>query len=401
MRKRPSRPPWLESDRAFPRLVARPVVEFLNTEVGGGVVLLAAAVVALVIANSPFAERFEDAWHTKIPVGAGDFRLNLDLRHWINDGFMAIFFFVVGLEIKRELVVGELNDVRKAALPALAAVGGMVVPALLYLSLNAGGPGAGGWGIPMATDIAFAVGVLAVLGKRIPAGLKVFVLSLAIVDDIGAIAVIALFYSDSINLAWLAGAGILLAAITVMYRVSVRFVLPYAVVGATVWLAMFLSGVHATIAGVAVAFCTPARMTDDIERELHPWTSRVVIPLFALANAGVVLTADQIVAAMTSAVGLGVAGGLVVGKLVGIAGMAWLAVKANIASLPRGVAWHHVVGGAAVAGIGFTVSLFITALAFTDRTLVEVATVGILVGSLVAGIIGALILATPRESRDG
>ena len=421
---------WLHSDRPVPRLIARPVRHFLNTEAAGGIVLLVATVVALVWANSPFSDSYAALWETHLSVELGDFVLDQDLRHWVNDALMAIFFFVVGLEIKRELVVGELNEIRRAALPALAALGGMVVPALFYAALNAGGPGAAGWGIPMATDIAFAVGVLALLSKRVPPGLKVFLLSLAIVDDIGAILVIALFYSGGLEPLWLMAAGMLLLLMVFLRRANVFWVPIYVVVGSAVWLATFESGVHATIAGVALGLLTPARPTDPggfpdvvanatelssepdaqslrgvtlqahevvsvaerLEHVLHPWTSYLIIPIFALANAGVVLSAETLRDAIGDPIALGIILGLVAGKTIGISLFSWLAIKLRLGEPPPGVGWSQLVGTAAVAGIGFTVSLFVAGLAFQDGELVETAKTGVLIASLSAGLIGAAIL---------
>ena len=426
---------WLSSDRALARLIARPLRIFLATEAAGGLVLLAATLVALAWANSPLRDTYASFWATELRLSLGPFELSEDLRHWINDALMAVFFFVVGLEIKRELVAGELNRWRRAALPVLAAIGGMVVPATFYLVLNAGGEGAAGWGIPMATDIAFAVGVLALLGDRIPSGLKVFLLSLAIVDDIGAIVVIALFYSGGIALGWLTAAGAGLLAIVGLRRLRVLWVPAYVVVGTFVWLATFRSGVHATIAGVALGLLTPARATDPdgfddvidnasrlpvepdaeslraiakqgmetvsvaerLEHLLHPWTSFVVIPLFALANAGLVLSVESARAGLTSRVTLGIIVGLIAGKVIGIAAMSWLAIRLKLGEAPVGVRWRHLVGAAAVAGIGFTVSLFITGLAFDDAALVDAARLGVLSGSIVAGLLGALILGRPAR----
>ena len=428
---------WLSSDRPLARLVARPLRIFLATEAAGGLVLLAATLIALAWANSPLRNSYESLWRIELGLSLGPLELSEDLRHWINDALMVVFFFVVGLEIKRELVAGELNRWRRAALPVVAALGGMVVPAALYIALNANGEGASGWGIPMATDIAFAVGVLALLGDRIPSGLKIFLLSLAIVDDIGAIVVIALFYSGGIELAWLTAAGSGLLAIVALRRLRVLWVPVYVVVGTIVWFATLRSGVHATIAGVALGLLTPARATDErgfddvieeatalsvepdaeslravtkqgqetvsvaerLEHLLHPWTSFVVIPLFALANAGLVLSMDAVRAGLTSSVTLGVALGLVAGKVVGIAGMSWLAIRLNLAETPVEVEWRHLVGAAAVAGIGFTVSLFITGLAFDDAALVDSARLGVLSGSIVAGILGAFILSFRTPGR--
>ncbi len=422
------RPTWFDSDRRLARLLARPVQRFLDTEAAGGILLLTATVVALVWANSPWKAGYEALFATSIGLSIGDFELREDLTHWINDALMALFFFVVGLEIKREWVAGELRDRRAAALPVVAAVGGMVVPALLYLAVNAGGKGAGGWGIPMATDIAFALGVVAVLGRRVPASLKLFLLTLAIVDDIGAIVVIAVVYSGAIALSWLAGAVAVVAAVVVLRRAHVTSHVVYIGLGVGLWLCVFESGVHATIAGVVMGLLTPARpfqadleaeeivdtledrsdlsaddvrrvsflirasvpLTERLEVALHPWTSYLVIPLFALANAGVRLEADSLTS--PGPVALGVVIGLVVGKTVGVAGAAWLATRLGVANLPSGTTWVQVVGVAALAGIGFTVSLFVAGLAFDAGDVRDEAKVGILVASVIAAAIGSAIL---------
>jgi NhaA family Na+:H+ antiporter len=432
------RPSWSDSARPVPRLVLQPLQTFLRTEQAGGILLLAAAVAALLWANSPWQASYDAVWHTQLTIGVGDWSLAEDLQHWVNDALMALFFLVVGLEIKRELLTGELREPRVAALPAIAALGGMVVPALLYLAINFSGEPARGWGIPMATDIAFALGVLALVGGRLPAALKSFLLALAIVDDIGAILVIAIFYSGSIEvLALLAAVG-LLGLILILQRLHVRWTVLYVLLGVGVWLAAFQSGVHATIAGVALGLATPAvpfqrpkavsleahRIADDTvddpvppdadapqwlhlagltreavsplartEHLLHPWTSYVIVPLFALANAGVSITSATLREALTSGVTLGVVVGLVVGKTVGVTAFTWAATRTGITRLPDGVRWSHLVGVAALAGIGFTVSLFITSLAFQTPAVQNAAKVGILAASLLAGLLGALLLA--------
>ncbi|HVL32408.1 MAG TPA: Na+/H+ antiporter NhaA [Actinomycetota bacterium] len=421
----------------MPRLVLRPLKSFLDTEASGGILLLVAAVAALLWVNSPWGDSYEELWHTTLTVRLGDLVISEDLRHWINDALMAIFFFVVGLEIKRELVSGELRDPRAAALPAFAALGGMIGPALIYAAINAGGPGSDGWGIPMATDIAFAVGVLALVGRRAPASLKLFLLSLAIVDDIGAILVIALFYTDSVSFYALGVAAALLLLIVGLQRAYVRAMPVYAVVAAGVWLAVFESGVHATIAGVVLGLMTPAspfqppqavstharRIADEtsddpaeaaedvhhwlslsslsreavaplgrLEHLLHPWTSFVIVPLFALANAGVDLRGGGIGDAVANPVALGIIVGLVAGKIIGISSFAWLSTKIGLTRLPSGVRWSHIIAVSSVAGIGFTVSLFIAALAFSDADTLEAAKVGILLASVLAGILGAVLM---------
>jgi Na+/H+ antiporter NhaA len=389
-------------------------------------VLLAATAVALVWANSPWASSYTALWETELAVEVGQWTLALDLRHWVNDGLMALFFFVVGLEIKRELAVGELRSARSAALPAVAALGGMVLPALVFVVLNLGGEGLRGWGVPMATDIAFALGVLALFGSRVPSGLKLLLLSVAIVDDIGAIVVIAAFYSA--GLAWvpLSVAVGLLAVIAVLHRVGVVWWPVHVLLGVGVWLATYASGVHATIAGVALGLLMPTRpmvrhlsvslgdgdiqpsapvvrwvkqhvqetisAAERLEHTLHPWTSLAVVPLFALANAGVPLSRASLAAAVGSPVTAGVVLGLVVGKLVGISAAAWLAMRLRVGALPEDVSGRQVVAVAAVAGVGFTVSLFIASLAYPDPALQDQTRVGILAGSLLAAAVGALLL---------
>ena len=429
---------WVASDRPVPRLIVRPLREFLDTEVAGGVVLLAAALVALVWANSPWSGAYDALWHTEVGLRLGRWALAADLRHWVNDGLMTIFFFVVGLEIKRELVEGQLADPRRAALPVVAALGGMILPALLYATLNAGGEGSSGWGIVMATDIAFALGVLTLMGTRVPSELKVFLLMLAIADDIGAILVIALFYSGGIQLTPLAVALLGVAAVLGLRALHVWWMPAYVVVGVVVWLAIWGSGVHATIAGVAMGLLTPAHAVDPkamkalglaigqieegpspedvrmaqqqstaslsvaewLAHLLHPWTSFAIVPLFALANAGISLGGESVRAAIGSPVTRGVVLGLVVGKVVGVTGFAWLAERVGVATLPVGVRWLQLAGVSAVAGIGFTVSIFIASLAFQREVLVEEAKVGVLASSLIATALGAGILrvavAVPR-----
>jgi Na+:H+ antiporter, NhaA family len=384
------------------RRVVDPVKDFLHTEAAGGLFLLAATVVALGWANSPFAAGYEGLWGRELTIGAGPLAVTEDLKHWVNDGLMALFFFVVGLEIKRELVVGELRDPRRASLPVLAALGGVVVPAGIFLLLNVGGQGARGWGIPMATDIAFAIGVLAVLGSRVPAGAKVFLLTLAIVDDILAITVIAVFYTSQLAVGWLAVAAGGMALVFVLRRLGVRAISAYVPLGVLVWLATLESGVHATIAGVALGLATPARpvqgrpVLEQLQHRLHPLSSYLVIPLFALANAGVPLGADALERAAGSPVAWGVALGLLAGKVLGVAGASLAAVRLRLGSLPDDLTMRHVLGLAALAGIGFTVSLFIAELAYPGSDLIDLAKVGILAGSLASGLAGVALLANGR-----
>jgi NhaA family Na+:H+ antiporter len=422
--------------------IVRPFQDFANKQSSGGILLLAATAIALAWANSPWGESYVALWHTKLTVGVGDFSLTKDLTHWINDGLMAVFFLVVGLEIKREVLVGELSSARNAVLPVAAALGGAVVPALIYFAINAGTEGSAGWGIPMATDIAFALGVLALLGQRAPTALKVLLTALAIVDDIVAVLVIALFYTSEISWGALGVGAAFLAALIVANVLGVGRTLVYAVLGTGLWLCFLLSGVHATIAGVLLALTIPATSfinpgvflersryvldrfeqagekgenvlsneerqaalhalnhaaykleppLHELEHALNPWVVFAIMPLFALANAGVRLAGD-IVGALASPVTLGIVLGLVVGKQLGITLFAWLAVRSGVSELPEGIGWRHVYGVGWLAGIGFTMSLFISDLAFSEDSLVETAKLGILCASLIAGVVGWTIL---------
>ena len=378
----------------LPRTALDPFRRFVALEAAGGIVLLGAVAAALAWSSSPWSAGYDDLW----AVDAGP----MDLRHWIDDGLMALFFLVIGIEVRHELTEGRLATARHAVVPVAGAVGGMLVPALIYGALNAGGPGADGWGIPMATDVALALGVLALLGRRVPAGVAAVLLGLAVVDDIGAIVVIAVFYSDEVAPGWLALAGLALGGVVALRRAGVVTVAAYGALGVVAWWATWRSGVHATIAGVALGLLVPAAVADRILDRLHPWTTFLVVPLFALANAGVPLSATGVADGVTSRVGLGVAAGLVVGKLAGVAVAIGLAVRLAGARLPDGVGAAHVVGLAALAGIGFTVSLFVSGLAFTDTALVDEAKVGILVASVVAATLGSAVLlrARPPAGRD-
>jgi NhaA family Na+:H+ antiporter len=426
--------------------VVRPLQEFLSTATAGATLLLVAATTALVWANSPWGDAYRRLWATELGAALGSWSISMDLRHWISDGLMAVFFLVVGLEIKRELLTGELRDRRQAALPIIAALGGMVVPAVLFVAVTAGGAGSHGWGIPMATDIAFALGVLTLAARHAPGNVKPFLLTLAIVDDIGAILVIALVYSGGLMWGWLGAASVVVIVIVVLRGIHVRAQLVYVVLGVVLWVCTFESGMHPTIAGVAMGLLTPAvpfqrpravsaeavRASDEtqddpdppdadapqwlrlaslsreavsplarVEHLLWPWTSFVIVPLFALANAGVELSVTATRAAVSSTVTLGVVVGLVAGKTIGISAASWVAVRLRIGRLPVGVRWSHLVGTAAVAGVGFTVSLFVADLAFDDGDLVAQAKVGILVASLLAGTLGYLILRRSPASADG
>lgn len=411
------------------------MVRFFHFEAAGGIVMLVAAAAALVWANSPWQDSYHALLdsHARVEIGS---LLVLDepLEGWINDALMVVFFFVVGLEIKRELVVGELRRPGAVALPVIAAVGGMAVPAVIYAVLNSGGEGSAGWAIPMATDIAFAVGVVSLVGRRVPSSLKVFLLTLAIVDDIGAIAVIAIFYTSAISVGWLAVSGGILLLLAVMRMMRVWYTPVYLIVGLMLWWALFESGVHATIAGVIMGMLAPARplvgvsklddmasrwfegrslspptarrasfevrervaVADRLADLLHPWTSFVVVPVFALANAGVELSGDELGAALRSPVTIGVVLGLVIGKLIGVSSFSWLAVRLGVCSLPSDATWRQVIGIGGLAGIGFTVSLFITNLAFVSQDITDQAKVGILAASTVAALVGAVILRSSR-----
>ena len=430
----------------FGRILS-PFEQFLRRTTAGGIVLIATTVVALALA----AVFGADAMHrfTEQPLGfsaGGRPRLELSLHQWINDGLMSLFFLLVGLELKREILVGELSSLKDAALPVIAAVGGMVLPALIYLAFTAGTPAASGWGIPMATDIAFAVGILVLLAWRIPKNLIIFLTALAIADDLGAVLVIAVFYTENLNLGALGIAAALFAVLALLNRGGVRHPLPYGLVGVLLWLAVHASGVHATLAGILLAMAIPARPAhtpahferrigeleavfradrrdedtpDDplsnfrmasiaaemersaaavqsplqrMEHGLTPWVTFMVIPIFALSNAGIDLLEVAWQEALTHNATLGVVGGLVLGKFVGISLFSWVAVRLGLARLPSGVRWAHLLGAAWLAGIGFTMSLFISQLAFSDPRLVEEAKLGILLGSALSAAIGLVWL---------
>jgi NhaA family Na+:H+ antiporter len=378
-------------------------VEFLRDETVGGVALLAATAAALIWAN--VGDSYLSFWHTDLTLGVGSLSITEDLQHWVTDGLMVLFFFVVALEVKREFVTGELRDRKAAALPVLAALGGAILPAVIFVLLTLGSPGTSGWAIPTATDIAFAVGLLALLGDRIPSGVKLLLLTIAVVDDVLAIAIIAIFYSSGVSLAWLGAVAAGLLGIVALRRLGAQRVILYVPLGILVWVAMLQSGVHATIAGVAVGLLMPAQpvggrqVLEEVEERLHPISSLLVVPLFALANAGIVLSGSTISAAAESRIAWAIAIGLVVGKLLGIAGTALLVDRLRIGRLPDGVRTHHVWGIAALGGIGFTVSLFIAQLAYTDPDTIHTAKFGIFAGSIVAAAIGlAILLIAPRRA---
>jgi NhaA family Na+:H+ antiporter len=430
------RRPWSHSGRTVPRILVRPIQQFMRQEASGGIVLLAATIAALVWANVDFGG-YTEFWETEFTVVLGEFSITEDLRHVVNDGLMTIFFLVIGLEVKRELTVGELSERKAAMLPAAAALGGMIFPALIYLAITQG-DASEGWGIPIATDVAFALAALAALGRLVPYTLVAFVLGVAVVDDIGAIAVIAIFYTDDLNFFWLLAAVVGLLLMVLLNRLHVRYLPVYFIVGFGVWFCTFESGVHATIAGVAIGLITPVHPfqnaeaageeatrvaelapddpddeeqnasywrqiaeisreaispLDRVEHALHQWSSFVVLPIFALANAGILLTSDTLSAAAESPVAPAVAFGLVFGKITGLTVGAFAAVTAGLARLPRGVTWAHIIGAGAIAGIGFTVSLFISELAFDDPELANASRIGILFGSVIAAVVGIATLA--------
>lgn len=444
-----------DASRPIARLM-RPVKYFFHLKVAGGILLFLNSLLAMFWANSRWHESYHDLWHAPFSIKLGDFALSYPVEYWINDGLMVIFFFVIGLEIKREILVGELRSVKKALLPIVAALGGVVVPASIYLAINKGGPGEPGWGIPMATDIAFALGMLAILGRKAPPSLTIFLTALAIADDLAAVLVIAIFYTAQLSISSLMIGFGLLGLMVIANMLWVRSPIVYALLGFGVWLAFLKSGVHATIAGVLAAFCIPARMLVEpdvllsagrrlldrferltkampslpearmvkwggrigifqnqhqietieslekvceysqtplqrMERGLHLWVTILILPLFALANAGVEVIGDPKEMLLTP-VTMGVVLGLVIGKPVGIFLFSWVAVKLGWCLLPVGARWKHILAVGCLAGIGFTMSLFITGLAFSDRTLTNEAKLGILAGSLIAVVLGGAAL---------
>ena len=439
-------------EKVFDRILT-PFEEFIHQETASGILLMIAAALALVAANSGLFHAYEQLLHVHVSLGVGDFVIDKTLHHWINDGLMTLFFFVVGLEIKREVLVGELADIRQAALPVVAAIGGMVMPALVYFLVAGQTDAASGWGIPMATDIAFAVGVMVLLGKRVPKSLLTFLVALAIVDDLGAVAVIALFYTESLHLGALGAAGGFLALMILFNLGGVRKPVVYFLAGVAMWLAMLESGIHATLAGVLTALAIPARSLLDtshfservrelmdyfdtheepgasimrnpqqnsalqtlengvhlvetplqrLEHNLHIPVAFLVIPIFAFANAGVPIEASSMAQTLTHPVALGVILGLLAGKVLGIAGFSYIALKLGIGQLPEGTRMPQLIGVGLLGGIGFTMSIFITELAFGNQEeYLLMAKTGILVASMVAGVGGYLwLLATSRPLRE-
>ncbi len=381
---------------------------FVDKETAPGIILLVAAVLAVVFANTNLSALYNSLLSTPVSVRIGDFAIDKALLLWVNDGLMAVFFFLVGLEIKRELVEGELSTWRSASLPAFAALGGMLVPSLIYLAVNADSPATlGGWAIPAATDIAFALGVLALLGSRVPVALKIFLLALAIIDDLGAIVIIALFYTADLSLASLGVAGIGAAALLAMNLLGVTRPAFFILVGVAIWAAVLKSGVHATLAGVLVALMVPLRTRGAkpapllmLEHGLKPWVAYVIMPAFAFANAGVSLGGLS-VDALLAPVPLGIALGLFLGKQIGVAGFAWLGVRLGFCRLPSGTTWRQMYAVALLAGIGFTMSLFIGTLAFADPAMTNGVRLGVLTGSIASGVIGFVMLRRAIGVREG
>jgi len=422
--------------------VIDPVKQFINNSTSGGIALFLSALVALLISNSPWSHQFHSIWETEISLQIGGWSIEKSLHHWINDGLVSVFFFVIGLELKREVIAGELSNPRYALLPVAAAIAGMAIPAAAYLIFNYNGNGAEGWGVPMATDIAFALGVLYFLGDRVPVSLKVFLTTLAVVDDLGAVLVIAFFYTPGINLSSLLIGLLFLLVLALSNRVGIRSTLYYAIMGIIgLWFTFYLSGIHPTIAAVLLAFTIPARpkvrtptfrnrlenfltklrgaptidaplVSEErhkivtnirkvskmaitplqrLEHALHPFVAFVVMPVFALSNAGVVIS-DSILSNLFSPVATGIFSGLLLGKVVGIGLAVWLLVKTGLCDLPEGMGWWHVIGSGFLAGVGFTMSLFISELAFTEVELLSQAKIAVLISSVLASLIGYFLL---------
>ncbi len=440
MEKKNFTAPW---EKAFDRILT-PIEEFIHRQTTSGILLMLCAVIALLIANSPWAEAYHHILETKFNIGAGKWMLSMSLHHWINDGLMALFFFVVGLELKRELLVGELSNLKAAMLPIIAALGGMILPAAIYMGLNPSGHTFDGWGIPMATDIAFALGVMALLGKRVPTALLGFLVALAIVDDLGAVLVIAIFYTEQLNFTALTAAAAIIVLLASLNLGGIRKPLPYVLLGVFLWLAVLKSGVHATLAGIILAFIIPIRPKYNPERfleranelikkigesyraepniiknyqmrarvralengahnvqapaqilehNMHIPTAYIIIPIFALANAGVPIEWGELGKTVTHPVSLGVIGGLVLGKMLGISGFVWLALKMGVGKLPESLNMTHIIGASLLGGIGFTMSIFIAELGFANSPEdLLMAKTGILIASVVAGVAGYLWL---------
>lgn len=382
----------------LPANTAQSLRDFLREESAGGVVLMIAAAAALILANSPLAGVYAAVLNAEIALTVSGAGIEKPALLWINDGLMAVFFFLIGLEVKREVLTGQLSSWKQSSLPLFAALGGMILPALVFAAINWNSPeNLAGWAIPAATDIAFALGILALLGSRVPVALKALLLAIAVIDDIGAIVIIALFYTPGVELAMLAAAAAVLVTLALIGRAKVGSSLPYVLLGIALWFFVLKSGVHATLAGVALAMTVPltSRTGKDVlermEHALHPWVAFLVVPIFALANAGVSFAGIEL-SAFAAPLPLGIALGLFLGKQVGIVGFAWLAVKTGVASLPDGITWRQVYGLSLIAGIGFTMSLFIGNLAFTTPEQLAAVKLGVLSGSLISALGGIFLL---------
>ncbi len=436
------------SPRPIDRILS-PFEQFFRIEASGGILLLIATISALAWVNSPWSDSYQELWQTKITIGPSGFDLSKAAILWVNDGLMAVFFFVVGLEIKREVLFGQLSSTRAAALPIFAAVGGMAVPALIYVFFNIGGPGIDGWGIPMATDIAFALGILALIGSRAPLSLKIFLTALAIVDDLGAVLVIAIFFTDQLGIVSLGIAALFAILLFGANFVGIRNPLVYFLLAFGLWVAFLKSGVHPTLAGVIAAMAIPStKLADDrqlherlqnltvqfgsivhdqkekiekrrkqvihelesatshagsplsrLEHTLHPWVAFAIMPIFALANAGLQIDSSTI-GALDNRISLGVIAGLAVGKPIGVVLFTWIAVRTGIASVPAGLSWRAITAGGFLAGIGFTMSLFISKLALEHTAEIDVAKAGILIASVISALIGSAILVLNFRSKQ-
>ena len=368
----------------------------IKDEAISGKLIIGAVILAVIAANSPLSSAYESFWQTNLNIGLGEWTLSLDLRHWVTDALMTFFFLVVGLELSRELARGELKKVKTAALPFAAALGGMVVPAAIYVSLNFGTDSLKGWAIPTATDIAFAIGVLALLGRRIPSSIRIFLLTLAIIDDIAAVIIIAVFYSTGLNIALIL-LGLLITGILILLKNSRFMTMPiYILAGVILWLIVYQSGIHPSITGAVLGLLAPlainsrgnASVAERTERAVIPFSTLVVVPLFAFANTGITLTLDSFQHDAAIRIAGGILVGLVVGKVVGILGASWLMVRAGLADLPRGSNWNHIIGVGMLAGIGFTVSIFVTDLAFTNAQYISISKISIFIASVLSACLG-------------
>lgn len=376
--------------RRFRKRLLSPLYEFLRDSRAVGIVLIVCTLISLVVANSPYQVPYLHFWETDMHIPQG-WHLPHTLLHWINDGLMVLFFFLVGMEIKRELMVGELSSIRKSMLPALAALGGMICPALIFLAFNAHTNHLQGWGIPMATDIAFSLGILSLLGNRVPVNLKIFLMALAIIDDLGAILAIAIFYTEELRLVYLLSGAAVLALLVVLNQLKVQRLIFYFIPGIVLWYCVFNSGIHATIAGVLLAFCIPLTRIADLIHNLHDPVNFIIMPVFALANTAIVFPPD-IWQAFTDTVSYGILAGLVIGKPLGIFLFSYTATRFKLAALPHKTTWAHLTGAGIIAGIGFTMSIFISTLAYTEAHLQVISKMSVMAASLIAGIAGYLYL---------